>query len=45
MKTIKVSDETHKRLVVIRSEIEGRKGQIISMDKVIKAVLDDREAK
>jgi len=43
MKVIKVSDETYRRLVVIRGEMEKKGGRIMSMDRVIQSILDKLE--
>ena len=43
VKVIKISDETYKRLIVIRGEMEKTKAKIVSMEKVVKAILDERQ--
>jgi hypothetical protein len=43
VKVIKISDETYKRLIVIRGDMEKANAKIVSMDKVVKAILDERQ--
>lgn len=42
MKTIKVKDEVYTRLVVLRGKLETKKGRIVSLNKVLEHLLNNR---
>ena len=45
MKTVRVDDNVYTKLVVLRGQIEAKKGRIVSLNKVIEKLLDAREQK